>query len=122
MTTHPPPQAPYHRLPHYLNDAPPSRALDPHRRRMDEANDVANVITDREQSDRDVRTDALDSACRLFAETFEPDADNRPALREVVLAADVFAHYIASGVVPPLPNPPAAAPLHLPLKLEDNAA
>lgn len=120
MTTHQPPSRPYHRLPHYLNDAPPSGSIDPRLRAAHAAADVTNTITDREQSDRDVRTDALDSACRLFAEALEPGsyhegADSRAIARDVVLVADVFAHYIASGVVPPAPT----GGLNLPLKLDD---
>lgn len=102
---------PYHRLPHYLNDAPPSRSIHPQRRAEIEAAHVTNSISDREQSDREVRADALDSAVKVLASLPE---NLRVIMteRDVLLLADTFAHYIASGipgparVLPPNTLPP----------------
>lgn len=135
MTTHQPPYMPgrttddrgmprYHRLPHYLNDAPEptlnQRASGT--AHFAAAAHVTNAISDREESDRVTRSDALDSAVRIVTEVPGlTDGLDLPEIEHFVMTvADHFAHYIASGVVPPRPYP--APGLDLPLKLESESS
>lgn len=120
MTTHPPPRPTYHRLPWYLNDAPDmpqSRLMGgPAARELEAAKSAAHVtnsINRREDSDRETRSHAVAAAIELLAlMPYQPlDKNLVEFQREVLLVADVLAHYVASGIVPPMPPPAGATPL-----------
>jgi hypothetical protein len=114
MTTHQPPPVAHHALPGYPAGGTPEQQK---RYGFNPAAADPNYISDREHSDREVRTDALDSAIQLLKAVGDT-AVSGITERDVLLVADTFAHYIASGVVPPSPRPIPGA-LHLPLKLDD---